>query len=230
MGVFILRWVCTVSFTLIFFTWFSPFFFFVAGLSWVSMQFNSYISLLNLTVFPRFFLPPERASSDGYALSRSLLYFLLDFPPFSSLWQVFLGFPCDSTPTSLCWNWLFFHASFCLRSGLLYGAAAQNNFWSILLRGVSRDMHQSCFITGWTIYQMAWIIFLALYSAALLGAVWRSRFYPLSFTATTGMFVICPNGDDFRRCYSFVDLFHHLNEFKHYACIIVGITLKVIYL
>ena len=76
---------------------------------------------------------------------------------------------------------------------------------------------------------MAFIMFLALDSAALIGVGWRGGVSSLTFPEVTGTFVIFPSGD-FRRCSYFVDLLRYLHTLGHLTCFFVGITFKVPYL
>ena len=128
-----------------------------------------------------------------------------------------------------------FHACFPTTSGLLVGTMRCVPIilfleYFTLLHGVSRAMHQACFITIRPIAFMDCIIFLALASAAILGVGRWVVSDPLSFPAMTGTVGICPVSGCFRRCYYFVDLPRHIHTLKYITCILVVIPPKVPYL
>ena len=94
-----------------------------------------------------------------------------------------------------------------------------------LLRRVTGDMHQACFVTVQPIYQMSCMAFPAISSAALLRFGWQCGFSSLTFPAMTGTVGLCPGGG-FRMCSSFIGLLRNLHAFKNIAYLLVGLPLK----
>ena len=86
-------------------------------------------------------------------------------------------------------------------------------------------MHQSYYFTGHQIARMDFMVFLALASATLLWVGWRGGFSSLTFPDMTGMVGFFPGGG-FGRCYSFIYFLRNIHAFKHYSCLLVGLTLK----
>ena len=77
---------------------------------------------------------------------------------------------------------------------------------------------------------MVCIIYLALASAALHMVDWKGVFSSLTFSSIAGTVGILPVVSVFRMCSSFVDLLCHFHSFKQFACLLVGLPLKVPYL
>ena len=95
-----------------------------------------------------------------------------------------------------------------------------------LTHKVPRDMHQSCSCTGRMITQIACMNLIALSREALLEVGWRGGFSFLIFPAMTGMLDFCPVGI-FRIVTTFVNLLRNFHVFNHFACILVGPSLKI---
>ena len=95
-----------------------------------------------------------------------------------------------------------------------------------LSRRMLGAMKQSCCVTGRPISRMDCIIFLLLESVEVLGYVWRGGFSSLTSPSMTSTVCFCPGGD-FRSCCSSVDFICNLHKFKHSACKLVLLPLKL---
>ena len=78
------------------------------------------------------------------------------------------------------------------------------------------------FINGRPISWMAYIMFIALASAALLGVGQEGGLSSVTFPAMTGTVGICPKFGGFRRCSSFIDFLLDFHALKNVACVLVG--------